>query len=116
MPPAAIYAAADPILAQKLAQVDGVGQVFTWGSARPAVRVEVNPDQLNSYGISLETVRKSLQGANADLAKGALSDPRQTRAASDSDQLFKAPEYQPPIVPDLVAPPARPRTVSHVPT
>src|SRR5258708_15360314 len=39
----------------KLAQVDGVGQVFTWGSSRPAVRVEVNPNQLNAYNISLET-------------------------------------------------------------
>src|SRR6202008_5023960 len=76
IPPAQIYDAADSILAQKLAQVEGVGQVFTWGSARPAVRVEVNPYQLNSYGISLETVRKALQSTNADLAKGTLSNPR----------------------------------------
>src|SRR2546425_971529 len=54
--PAQIYDAADSVLAQKIAQVEGVGQVFTWGSARPAVRVETNPYQLNSYGISLETV------------------------------------------------------------
>src|SRR2546429_249870 len=67
IPPAEIYDAADSILAQKLAQVEGVGQVFTWGSARPAVRVEANPDQLNSYGISLEQIRKSLQSANANL-------------------------------------------------
>ncbi len=114
IPPAEIYDAADSILAQKLAQVDGVGQVFTWGSARPAVRVEVNPDQLNSYGISLETVRKSLQGANADLAKGALSDPRQTWAVSDTDQLFKAYEYQPLIVAGHVGAPVRLRDVSEV--
>src|SRR5690349_23073848 len=57
IPPAEIYDAADSILAQKLAQVEGVGQVFTWGSARPAVRVELNPNQLNSYGISLEQIR-----------------------------------------------------------
>ena len=44
IPPAQIYDAADSILAQKLAQVEGVGQVFTWGSSRPAVRVEVNPE------------------------------------------------------------------------
>ena len=75
--PPQIYDAADSILAQKLAQVEGVGQVFTWGSSRPAVRVEVNPNQLNSYGISLEQVRQSLQAANANLAKGALADPRQ---------------------------------------
>src|SRR5204862_516805 len=95
IPPAQIYDAADSVLAQKIAQVEGVGQVFTWGSARPAVRVETNPYQLNSYGISLETVRKSLQAANANLAKGALSDSKQTWAVSDTDQLFKAYEYQP---------------------
>src|SRR3981189_3634995 len=95
IPPAEIYDAADSILAQKLAQVEGVGQVFTWGSARPAVRVETNPHQLNSYGISLESVRKSLQHANANLAKGALSDPKQAWAVSDTDQLFKAHEYKP---------------------
>jgi multidrug efflux pump len=114
IPPAQIYDAADSILAQKLAQVDGVGQVFTWGSARPAVRVEVNPDQLNSYGISLETVRKSLQGANADLAKGALSDSRQTWAVSDTDQLFKAYEYQPLIVAGHAGAPVRLRDISEV--
>src|SRR6201993_1937238 len=74
IPPAQIYDAADSILAQKLAQVEGVGQVFSWGSASPAVRIEVNPNQLNSYGISLEKVRGALQSANANLAKGSVSD------------------------------------------
>src|SRR5213075_353104 len=87
IPPAQIYDAADSVLAQKLAQVEGVGQVFTWGSARPAVRIEANPYQLNSYGISLETVRKSLQAANANLAKGALSNSKQTWSITDTDQL-----------------------------
>ncbi len=114
IPPAQIYDAADSILAQKLAQVEGVGQVFTWGSSRPAVRVEVNPYQLNSYGISLETVRKSLQSANANLAKGALSDSRQTWAISDTDQLFKAYEYQPLIVAGHVGAPVRLRDVAEV--
>jgi multidrug efflux pump len=114
IPPAEIYDAADSILAQKLAQVEGVGQVFTWGSARPAVRVEVNPNQLNSYGISLETIRKSLQAANANLAKGAISDPKQTWAVSDSDQLFKAYEYQPLIVAGHVGAPVRLRDIADV--
>jgi multidrug efflux pump len=114
IPPAQIYDAADSILAQKLAQVEGVGQVFTWGSSRPAVRVEVNPYQLNSYGISLETVRKSLQSANANLAKGALSDSRQTWAISDTDQLFKAYEYQPLIIAGHVGAPVRLRDVAEV--
>ncbi len=114
IPPAQIYDAADSILAQKLAQVEGVGQVFTWGSSRPAVRVEVNPYQLNSYGISLETVRKSLQSANANLAKGALSDPHQTWNVADTDQLFKAYEYQPLIVAGHVGAPVRLRDVAEV--
>jgi multidrug efflux pump len=114
IPPAEIYDAADSILAQKLAQVQGVGQVFTWGSARPAVRIEVNPNQLNSYGISLETVRKSLQAANANLAKGALSDPKQAWALTDSDQLFKAYEYQPLIVAGHVGAPVRLRDIAEV--
>jgi multidrug efflux pump len=114
IPAAEIYDAADSILAQKLAQVEGVGQVFTWGSARPAVRVEANPDQLNSYGISLETVRKSLQAANANLAKGALSDSKQAWAVSDTDQLFKAYEYQPLIVAGHAGAPVRLRDIAEV--
>jgi multidrug efflux pump len=114
IPPAQIYDAADSVLAQKIAQVEGVGQVFTWGSARPAVRVEANPYQLNSYGISLETVRRSLQAANANLAKGALSDSKQTWAVADTDQLFKAYEYQPLIVAGHQGAPVRLRDISEV--
>src|SRR5437899_2102987 len=114
IPPAQIYDAADSVLAQKLAQVEGVGQVFTWGSSRPAVRVEVNPYQLNSYGISLETVRKSLQSANANLAKGTLSDSQQNWTVTDTDQLFKAYEYQPLIVAGHVGAPVRLRDVAEV--
>ena len=114
IPPAQIYDAADSILAQKLAQVEGVGQVFTWGSARPAVRVEVNPNQLNSYGVSLEQIRKSLQSANANLAKGALSDRREMWAIADTDQLFKAYEYDPLIVAGHQGAPVRLRDISQV--
>src|SRR5258707_14374727 len=53
-----IYDAANSVVAQKLSQVNGVGQVFVWGSSSPAVRAQANPQQLNSYGISLEQVRK----------------------------------------------------------
>lgn len=98
IPPAQIYDAADSILAQKLAQVKGVGQVFVWGSSRPAVRVQVNPTQINSYGISLESIRKTLRAANADLAKGAVSNDAKLWAIADTDQLFKAYEYEPLII------------------
>src|SRR2546421_8121005 len=114
IPPAQIYDAADSILAQKLAQVEGVGQVFTGATPRPAVRVEVNPNQLNTYGISLDTIRKSLQAANANLAKGALTNPKQTWAVSDTDQLFKAYEYQPLIVAGHVGAPVRLRDIAEV--
>jgi multidrug efflux pump len=98
VPASQLYDAGDSILAQKLAQVQGVGQVFTWGSSRPAVRVSVNPSQINSYGISLETVRKGLQSANANLAKGYVDDSTHMWTVTDTDQLFKAYEYQPLIV------------------
>lgn len=104
---AQIYDAADSILAQKLAQVEGVGQVFTWGSSRPAVRVTVNPNLVNSYGISLETIRKGLQSANANLAKGSVADSTQMWNIADTDQLFKAYEYRPLIVAGHVGAPVR---------
>src|SRR6059058_2675076 len=114
IPPAQIYDAADSILAQKLAQVEGVGQVFTWGSARPAVRVEVNPNQLNSYGISLEQIRRSLQSANANLAKGALSNTGRTWNIAATDQLYKAYEYEPLVVAGHQGAPVRLRDIAEV--
>src|SRR5215475_14131984 len=109
-----IYDAADSILAQKLAQVEGVGQVFTWGSSRPAVRVSVNPDQVNSYGVSLEQVRNSLRAANANLAKGFLADDHRSITIADTDQLFKAYEYEPLIVAGRVGAPVRLKDIATV--
>ena len=114
IPVGQIYDAADSILAQKIAQIEGVGQVFTWGSSRPAVRVQVNPQQLNSYGISLETVRKALQSANSNLAKGSLSNEDRAWTISDTDQLFKADEYKPLIVAGHVGAPVRLQDVATV--
>src|SRR5215813_10679581 len=114
IPPAQIYDAADSILAQKIAQVEGVGQVFTWGSSRPAVRVEVNPNLLNSYNISLETVRRALQSANANLAKGSISQATQAWNIADTDQLFKAYEYAPLIVAGHTGAPVRLRDIAQV--
>src|SRR5689334_22817231 len=65
-----IYDAADTILAQKLAQVSGVGQVFVGGGARPAVRAEINPTAVNKLGIGLDTIRTSLQASNVNRPKG----------------------------------------------
>jgi multidrug efflux pump len=109
-----VYDAADSILAQKIAQVEGVGQVFVWGAARPAVRVQVNPQLLNSYGISLETVRKSLQSANSNQAKGSVSNGARTWEITDTDQLFKAYEYEPLIVAGHAGAPVRLRDIATV--
>ena len=89
-----MYDTANSVLAQKLAQVEGVGQVFVGGSSSPAVRVQVNPQQLNSYGISLETIRSVLGAANANRPKGETSDLQRQWSINTTDQLFKAREYQ----------------------
>jgi multidrug efflux pump len=90
-----MYDTANSVLAQKLAQVQGVGQVFVGGSSSPAVRVQVNPQQLNSYGISLDTVRTVLGSANANRPKGETADQQRAWTLNTTDQLFKAQEYQP---------------------
>ncbi len=93
-----MYDAADSILAQKLAQVEGVGQVFVGGAAQPAVRAEVNPTLLNKLGIGLDTVRNALNAANANRPKGQVSNGSRSYALEDTDQLFTADEYRPLIV------------------
>jgi len=93
-----VYDAADSIVAQKLSQIPGVGGVFVFGSSQPAVRVEVNPLKLNSYGINFEQVRTVLNNANANRPKGLLHDGRQAVEINAADQLFAAAEYQPLIV------------------
>ena len=93
-----MYDAADSILAQKLAQVEGVGQVFVGGAAQPAVRAEVNPTLLNKLGIGLDTVRNALNAANANRPKGQVSDSTTSYSFTDTDQLFTADQYRPLIV------------------
>jgi multidrug efflux pump subunit AcrB len=95
VPKPEIYDMADSILAQKISQIQGVGQCFVGGSAQPAVRVEVNPMQLGSNGIGLEAVRTALGNANANRAKGAFQDPAHRWQIDDNDQMFKAREYAP---------------------
>jgi len=93
-----MYDVSDSILAQKLSQVDGVGQVFVWGSSQPAVRAEVNPTLLNKLGIGLDTVRNALNAANANRPKGKVSSGSISYTFSDTDQLFTADQYRPLIV------------------
>jgi hydrophobe/amphiphile efflux-1 (HAE1) family protein len=93
-----VYDAADSVIAQKLRQTPGIGEVFIGGGARPAVRVQVNPGQLNTYGISLETIRSALNAANSNHPRGQLSDRERAWGIADTSQLFKANEYRPLIV------------------
>jgi multidrug efflux pump len=93
-----MYDAASSIMAQRLSQIPGVGQVIVGGSALPGIRVELNPDALNKYGIGLEQVRTALSSTNSILAKGQLSDAERRWDIGANDQLFKAVDYEPVIV------------------
>jgi len=95
---AQMYDISDSILAQKIAQVPGVGQCFTGGSAKPAVRIEANPDLLTSYGIGLENLRAAVASVNVLQPSGYLNGDTQRTALSTTDQLFGAAAYAPLIV------------------
>jgi multidrug efflux pump len=85
---------ADTRLAQKISQLPGVGLVSISGGQKPAVRVQVNPVALSSYGINLEDVRAALQQTSVDLAKGNFDGPRQDYQIQSNDQLLTSKDYQ----------------------
>jgi multidrug efflux pump len=89
-----LYDAASTIMEQRLSQIQGVGQVSVGGGALPGVRVEVNPTQLNSFGLSLPTVRNMLASQNANEPKGQISDGNITADIITNDQLLKANDYK----------------------
>jgi multidrug efflux pump len=93
-----MYDSASTILAQKLSQISGVGQVIVGGSSLPAVRVELNPLALNKYGVGLEDVRTALAGANANVPKGHFANGNRTWTIQANDQLFNAVDYKPLII------------------
>ena len=93
-----MYDAASTIMAQKLSQMSGVGQVTVGGSSLPSVRVELNPPALNKYGIGLEQVRTVLSSANANTPKGHFSDGHRMWEVGANDQIFKAGDYAPLVV------------------
>ena len=84
---------ADSILAQRLQQIAGIGQVQVGGSSQPAVRAEVNPLLLSKLGIGLDQVRAAINGSNAHLPKGAVSDRARNILLDTNDQLFRADDY-----------------------
>jgi multidrug efflux pump len=93
-----MYDAASTIIAQKLSQLEGVGQVQVGGSSLPAVRVEINPQALYKYGIGFEDVRAALAAANANRPKGMVEDGARNWQIDANDQAKSAREYLPLIV------------------
>jgi multidrug efflux pump len=84
----------DTRLAEKISQLPGVGAVTISGGQKPAVRIQVNPTQLASYGISLEGVRASLTAASLDAAKGSFDGPNQSYQIGANDQLTTSSDYR----------------------
>ena len=93
-----IYDAASTILAQKLSQLPGIGQVQVGGSSLPAVRVELNPNALNRYGIGLDQVRTTIAATNANRPKGSVEKDDRHWQIYTNDQARKAAEYRPLII------------------
>ncbi|VIO79051.1 Multidrug resistance protein MdtC [Bradyrhizobium ivorense] len=94
----ALYDAASSVLAQKLSQVEGIGEVVVGGSSLPAVRVDLTPQALYKYGIGLEDIRAALSSANAHSPKGAIDVGPQRYQIYANDQANKADDYKPLIV------------------
>ena len=93
-----VYDLASTILAQKLSQIDGVGQVIVAGGATPAVRVEVSPNKLQSNGLTLANVRTVLSTQNSHEPRGQLADDNVTADIITNDQISHAADYRPLIV------------------
>src|SRR5262245_27939408 len=98
LPVGRLFDAADSILAQKLSQVSGVGQVIVGGGAKPAVRVRVDPNRLSQMGVGIDEIRSALRAVNANTPKGELSDGRTAWTITATDQLLEADQYRPVIV------------------
>ena len=93
-----LYDLASTILSQSLSQVPGVGEVQIGGSSLPAVRIELEPQLLNQYGLALDDVRNTIANANVRRPKGAVSDGDRNWQIQANDQLEKAKDYEPLII------------------
>ncbi len=89
-----LYDVASSVMSQKLSQIPGVGQVSVGGSSLPSVRIEVNPTQLNHYGLTMAGLRSVLSTQNADLAKGQLIYGGVSADIVTNDQISTAEEYK----------------------
>jgi multidrug efflux pump len=93
-----LYDQASTVVSQKLSQIQGVGQVIVGGGALPSVRVDVNPNQLANYGLSLTQVQSVLSQQNSDLAKGQIFDGNVSADIIANDQISKAADYEPIVI------------------
>ena len=109
-----LYDLASTVLAQKVAQVIGVGDVTVGGGSLPAVRVELQPQALTQYGISLDQVRQSISGANLLRPKGIIEDGERHWQIQASDQLTKAADYRPLVISYRDGAPVRLQDVANV--
>jgi multidrug efflux pump len=91
---AQLYDSASTVIQQQLSQVSGVGQITLGGGALPSVRIELEPNKLNSYGIGLEDVRAAVSAANADSAKGSIDQNNQRYEVLSNDQASVAADYR----------------------
>lgn len=98
MPLTQVEDIAETLFTQKLSELPGVGLVSISGGKRPAVRVQVNPMAISSYGLTLETIRTSITQANVNAAKGSFDGPRLSYIINSNDQLLSSKEYQPLII------------------
>jgi len=98
MTPGQMYDVASTIIAQKLSQLSGVGEVEIGGSSLPAVRVDLNPKSLNKYGIQFENIRKAIGGANANIPQGFVEKKDSYWQINVNGQADKAADYLPVIV------------------
>jgi len=96
--PAKLYDQASTVVIQKLSQIQGVGQVTAGGGALPSVRVDANPTQLASYGLTLANLQSVLSLQNSDLAKGQISDGDVSMDILANDQISLAADYKPIVV------------------
>jgi multidrug efflux pump len=93
-----LYDTASTIVAQRLSQIQGVGQVTVGGSSLAAVRVELNPTQLQNFGLGLQNVSALLNSQNANSPKGQIADELSSRDILANDQLLTAGDYKPLVV------------------
>lgn len=92
--PGVLYDVSSTILAQKISQIRGVGEVSVGGSSLPAVRVQLNPHALSHYGIALDEVRRAISAANSMRPRGSIDNDERQWQVQVSGQLRKAEEYK----------------------